>query len=270
MYYLSNVIFTQNDAKILNEHIALHRSLGVEYFIVYDETTYPPYPRDVLKGQNDVLIIDTKLDDAHNAHRHYEEAAKYLTGKSYWVIYNDTDEMLIPVKTNDLRDMMEYYEDCAQVGFCWLTFGSNFLEKEPECSVFEAFTKRSDFSARINGGYKVVVKPEEVVSTINSHSFVIKTNPQKVNENKEIITNDCIISPGIHNIGFTAHYRARSREYFEKVRRPRMQRILRADDNKPLLNFRGSYPESWSVEDNDIEDLRVRNLYLRLVKGEKL
>jgi len=270
MHYLTNVIFTANDNKMLKEHVELERALGVESFLIFDGTNFPPYPRDIFRGQNDVEIVETKLDTNHTMHTHFTEAAIYLEDNTRWIIYNDTDEILIPNRTNDLREMMEFYEDCSQVCFCWLVFGSSFHEKEPIIPTFDAYTRRAPNDNWINGSIKSVSNPKEIISVSCSHFANMKEGCiQQVNEYKEpisgLFSNRDPISGvfndrATHDIGWIAHYRERSREHYETVRGTRK---IRCDDNTPFPE--GKYPAQWNNNNNEIVDFRVRDLYRKLV-----
>ena len=269
--YLSNVIITMNDQKMLIEHIDFSRKLGVEHFLIYDGTTFAPYPEDIFKGQNDIeVILCGEIDNNNNnANSMYNEAAKYLENKSRWILYSDTDEILIPVKTDDVRVMLQDYEQFSQIGFNWSLFGSNNLLKEPEETAFEAFTRRCKSNNVLNIPVKCVVCPKDIVSN-TPHFAYLKPNCHYVNENKiplkTDINNICVGSGNTqitHNTGYIAHYRFRSKEYFNTIRAAQNAKNRRHYDNTPTNE--GDFAR-WrdDVICNEIEDFKVRDLYRKL------
>ena len=273
MFYLSNVIWTMNDQKMLIEHIDFSRKLGVEHFLIYDGTNFSPYPEDIFKGQNDIEIISTgNTDFIYNLNSVYREAAKYLENKSRWVLYSDTDEMLIPNKTDDVRVMLQDYEQFSQIGFNWLTFGSSNLKKEPIETAFEAFTRVCENDWGFNSNVKPVVCPKDIVSC-SPHFMYLKPGCIYVNEHKQqIITDPNNITPGstnipvTHDIGYIAHYRFRSEEHFNTVREAiHKSNPLRFYDNKPKDKWDFAHWEN-DVLCNKIEYLKVKDLYLKLSK----
>ena len=249
-----------NDPKMLYEHVEFHRLLGVEHFLIYDGTNAPPYPRDMFIGQNDVEIIECgKVDNNCNMYSCFFDASRYLENKTRWIIYNDTDEILVPVKTTDIKVMLQDYESFQQVSFNWLLFGSNKLEREPDNkSIFEIYTKRARDRDCENKNVKSISDPKNIVSITCSHYCNMKTDKvQQVNEHKEPISG--IFNHRIsHDIGYVAHYRYRARDCFEKIRNPR---TTRPDDNKP---FDAGHCGVWSKRYNDVEEFRVRDLYIKL------
>ena len=272
MYYITNVIFTINDQKMLSEHVDFQRKLGVEHFILFDGTDRPPFPEDVFRGQNDVEIIHTgPLDKNYNSNMLYNDAARYLENKSYWVLYNDTDEVLVPNKTNDVRVMMQDYEKFSQVGFHWMTFGSNNLQKEPVNTSFESFTKRCKNDHGLNSAVKSIVRPKDVLEFKCTHFAYLKPGCSYVNERKILIKTDLKkIDPGIVNypvtqdIGYNVHYRFRSKEHFNTIRAENSKGKPRMYDGSETYG-EGDFPY-WRDDKicNQIEDFRVRDLYLKV------
>src|SRR5574338_834150 len=141
MYYLSSCSIVKNEDNYIDDFVTIHKGLGVEFFLFFDRSDNPLSER--FRGRDDIKVIHFPEPNRH--HYAWMEGVKYFQGKSRWVQFIDIDQVTVPMKTNDIKVMLQDYEAYASLGLNWHSFGSNGRETEPELglSTYEAYTKRS-------------------------------------------------------------------------------------------------------------------------------
>ena len=254
MHYLSSCSIVKNEYPYIFEFVKIHRALGVEFFLFFDRSDDPL--ENHFKNQKDIEVIHFPEPNRHA--EAWREGVKYLTGKSKWVQFIDIDQVLVPVKSPDIRTMMQDYDNDRAVSFNWHTFGSNNRDFEPEpgISTYEAYTKRAIDNEPINAHVQSVVQVEYAQPVIwpNPHNPAMKPGYHFVNErhnNFPLPYNN----PITQDVGFIAHYYTRSMEYWK---------------NK-LAKMRADTGTSFgSIEDfnnhqkylNAVDDFRVKDIWL--------
>lgn len=251
MYYLSSCSIVKNEDNYIDDFVTIHKHLGVEFFLFFDRSTNPLSER--YKGRSDIEVIHFPEPNRH-AHA-WREGAKYLTGKSKWVQFIDIDQVVVPMKTNDIKVMLQDYESSGALSLNWHTFGSNGRETEPTAGVstYEAYTKRAANTEGINNHVQSIVQVEKTeYRTWDNPHFPPLIGSQQWNANKQPFSGPFNIPP-VQDTGFIAHYYTRSREYWaNKLAK------LRADTGTPFgtmddFNTHQTYLNL--VEDNTVKDI---------------
>jgi hypothetical protein len=256
MYYLSSCSIVKNEDNYIDDFVAIHKHLGVEFFLFFDRSDNPLSER--FKGRKDIQVIHFPEPNRH-AHA-WREGVKNLTGKSKWVQFVDIDQVVVPKKTNDIKVMLQDYEQFATLSLNWHSFGSNGLETEPTVSTYEAYTKRANGTEGINNHIQSIVQVERCTQTTwhDPHHPPLALPEYQVNENKQSFRGP-FNKPPVQNVGFIAHYYTRSREYWAKKLAK-----MRADtgtSSGTMADF-----DHHQTYMNAVEDLTVKNIWNNVKK----
>src|SRR5271165_1416952 len=122
MRYLTLGSCLKNEEAYMMDFIKYHRYVGVEHFVFLDRGFTEL--SNLLKEEKDVEIHHFP-DIPVNIHA--EGWAKLIgmnQGKTKWLALIDADQVLVPVKTDSVVDVMKNYEAYASLQCNWHTFGS--------------------------------------------------------------------------------------------------------------------------------------------------
>jgi len=253
MYYLTSCSIVKNEDNYIDDFVKIHKHLGVEFFLFFDRSDNPLSER--YKGRSDIEVIYFPEPNRH-AHA-WKEGVKYMVGKTKWCQFIDIDQVTVPQQTNDIKVMLQNYEQFASLGLNWHTFGSSHRETEPPAgmSTYEAYTLRAADKTPINNHIQSILQPDRVMQEIwhDPHHPIVKPKETQINAHKQMFTGPFNIPP-IQDIGFIAHYYTRSREYWA-----RKLAKLRADTGTPggkIEEF--DHHQSYM---NEVEDLTVKKIW---------
>lgn len=213
MYYLASCSIVKNEDDYIEDFITIHKHLGVEFFLFFDRSANPLSER--FKGRSDIQVIDYPEPNRH-AHA-WRDGVQYFQGKSKWVQFIDIDQVTVPKHTNDIKVLLQDYEQNPSLGLNWHSFGANNYEVEPQSSTYEAYTKRAEGKTPINNHIQSIVQVEhaEVKTWGDPHHPPLHYGKFQFNERREAFKGPWNIPPS-QNKGFIAHYYTRSREYWAK------------------------------------------------------
>lgn len=252
MYYLSSCSIVKNEDNYIDDFVAIHEHLGVEFFLFFDRSENPLSKR--YKDRHNIKVID--YPEPHRHAHAWRDGVQYFQGKSKWVQFIDIDQVTVPLHTSDIKVMLQDYEQHASVGFNWHSFGSNGREVEPEgLSTYEAYTKRAADATPINNHIQSIVQVDNALVQIwgDPHHPPLVPGKFQFNEKHEQFNGPWNIPPS-QKIGFIAHYYTRNREYWAKKCAK-----LRADTGTV-----GSTIEEFNHHQsymNEVEDFTVKNIW---------
>jgi len=253
MYYLSSCSIVKNEDNYIDDFVKIHKALGVEFFLFYDRSDNPLSER--YKGRSDIQVIHYPEPNRH-AHA-WRDGVQFFQGKSKWVQFIDIDQVNVPMKTDDIKVMLQDYEQFSSLGLNWHSFGSNFRETEPEpgLSTYEAYTRRAAPLTPINNHIQSIVQVEHAAIRIwdDPHHPTMNPGHFQVNERKQQFGGPWNIPPS-QDVGFIAHYYTRSRAYWAMKCAK-----LRADTGTV-----GSLPQEFDHHQsymNAEEDFTVKNIW---------
>lgn len=253
MYYLASCSIVKNEDNYIDDFVAIHKHLGVEFFLFFDRSDNPLSER--YKGRKDIEVIHYPEPNRHA--QAWRDGVAYFKGKSRWVQFIDIDQVTVPMKTNDIKVMLQNYEGNSALCLNWHSFGSNNREIEPppNVSTYEAYTKRADGNAAINNHVQSIVQVEhaEVAVWHDPHHPILLPNHFQFNEKRNQFNGPWNIPPS-QDVGFIAHYYTRSREYWA-----RKCAKMRADTGTvggTIAEF--DHHQSYM---NAIEDFTVKNIW---------
>jgi Domain of unknown function. len=215
MYYLSSCSIVKNEDNYIDDFVAIHKKLGVEFFLFFDRSDNPLSER--YKGRQDIQVIHYPEPNRHA--QAWRDGVSYFQGKSRWVQFIDIDQVTVPMKTNDIKVMLQDYESNAALCLNWHSFGSNGREVEPPSTIstYEAYTKRAAGNTAINNHVQSIVQVQhaEIAVWHDPHHPRLLPNQFQFNERRQQFTGPWNIPPS-QDVGFIAHYYTRSREYWAK------------------------------------------------------
>lgn len=253
MYYLSSCSIVKNEDDYIDDFVAIHKYLGVEFFLFFDRSTNPLSER--FKGRDDIQVIHYPEPNRHA--QAWRDGVAHFKGKSKWVQFIDIDQVTVPMKTNDIKVMLQDYEQNPALCLNWHSFGSAGREHEPPkgMSTYEAYTKRAIGNAPINNHVQSIVQVEHATQNVwyDPHHPILFDGKFQFNERKQQFSGPFNI-PSSQDVGFIAHYYTRSREYWAKKLAK-----MRADTGTAggtMADF-----DHHQTYMNVIDDLSVKNIW---------
>jgi hypothetical protein len=253
MYYLTSCSIVKNEDNYIDDFVTIHKHLGVEFFLFFDRSDNPLSER--YKGRTDIQVIPYPEPNRHA--QAWRDGVQYFRGKSKWVQFIDIDQVTAPMKTNDIKVMLQDYEQHASLGLNWHSFGANGRETEPPpgLSTYEAYTMRADSKMTINNHVQSIVQVDHVQFRTwdDPHHPPLNHWQHQNNEHQHQIGGPWNIPP-TQDIGFIAHYYTRSREHWAMKCAK-----LRADTGTV-----GGLPVEFDHHQsymNAVEDLTVNNIW---------
>jgi len=230
----------KNEAHILKEWILHYITMGVEHFYLVNDFSTDNF-ENVLKEFNCITLFHNDIV-TKNQGRQTKLYDRYFKNiNSMWVAILDLDEFLWSPKTKDIKQILNNYNEVAQLKIDWLHFGSSGFIKQPT-SVVQSFTKRAHFdTSKEYYSFKSIYKPSMLRSfNVHGHSVNGKTIHLKYSEENvpELIIN---------------HYPLQSFTFFMNIK------ATRGDvDNWFDHTGRKRNEEYFKKQDiNDVEDKRL-------------
>src|SRR4051812_39637693 len=125
MHYLAICAIVKDENRDLREWAAYHLLAGVERIVLFDHQSAAPVAAElrplVERGQVEVLITSSSYPQIpeYNCFLHNRRDV------AQWVAFIDADEFLVPVKTDDLRGVLQPFEPHGGLAVNWRMFGSS-------------------------------------------------------------------------------------------------------------------------------------------------
>jgi hypothetical protein len=268
-YSLAICAIVKNEHDYLLEWIAYHRVVGVDRFLIYnnssdddDGTTellkklhrigaveLVPWP----DRPNWCLPIGVQVRPQVPA---YYDGLERLRNEAQWVAFIDVDEFIVPMRENDLPSTLKLYERFGGVGPNWRMFGSCGAEKKEDVPVCKRFTMASFRQTADNHHVKTIAKPQ-LIRQLGTHRPFLEGGIF-VDEHGREITD----IRGIHR--YVSYDIIRINHYFTKSREEWLQKIGRGRAATP-----GKRPEDFffKVDHNDEPDTFILKFYDATVAG---
>lgn len=200
------------------EWIDYHRSIGVDYFFIYDNDSADPIQPD---NENGIYVIKSPGDSQQlPSYDHCLQSIKTQHLPSCdRVAFIDEDEF-IRCENGNLKKTLKQYGACAGIGLNWRTFGSSGIMHKTEQPQTEKFRWHSGPEDVVNQHIKSIVDPMRAIGHAgNPHCFSYLSG-YCVNVYHEPIEGP--FSRVIHRIMWVDHYYTRSfEEWKEKMERGR-------------------------------------------------
>ena len=218
MVYLTLGSILKQEESYIEDFIKYHRAVGVERFVFLDREYYPL--KELLKNYDDVEIIHYP-DVPGNIHMEaWANIIRHTKGKTKWLACIDADQALVPVQTDDVREVLKDYEQFAALYVNWHTFGDSGHQTRLPGSLYERFLMRGKFDDVHNVHVQFICQPDRAAgrAASNPHLIVLNNGETVVNTNKIPIVISCVglpTLPAYHNKLWIAHYMVKSREEWD-------------------------------------------------------
>ena len=217
MKYLGLCAIVKDEDRFLEEWICHHALLGVEGFIIYDNGSAYPVRERLRSYMNGSFLTVVNMRGKGRQMIAYGHCLSTFGRDFRWIGFLDLDEYAVPKRTNDLRVLLQDYEDAAALGLNWQCFGTNGHKARPQGTQLENYVlalDREDLRRHI----KSFVWPQGVAGIWSPHFAVPFQGGYTVNERHEPIVGP--FSPFSAEIGQINHYHYRSwQDYHEKLLR---------------------------------------------------
>jgi hypothetical protein len=235
---LSIVVIIKNEGEYIKEWLEYHKLVGVDKFIIYDNNSednlkfiLQPY---IDKGEVDYIFYPKTQADfekkgkkveywAFQAYA-YNDAIKKYRNKSKWIGFIDIDEFIVPVRNDNIIDVLNeikknVMKGKAFVGLAmnWVMYGFSGHREKPEGLIIENFIRNDG----IQKEFKSIVNPRTVILyQVHAafHFFYI----EGVNEQGKKAFKPDISKSSIEKIRINHYYTKSYDEYTQKIFKSRI------------------------------------------------
>jgi len=208
MHYLTVGSCLKEEEDYMRDFVTYHRKVGVEKFVFLD--------RHYTKLAN--MFKDDKDVEVHHFPEpkvHAEAWAQLIgmnKGKTKWLALIDADQALVPVQTDDVREVLKDYESFASLQINWGTFGSSGHLTKTSGSLYERFLLRCEHSAGVDAHTQFICQPDRTLAekTHDPHHPRLPKGQISVNTNKQKVDGP-FNNPPVHDKLWVAHYITKSK-----------------------------------------------------------
>lgn len=199
-----------------------HKSIGVDYFFIYDNESEIPIQKIVnnlsFKDDIHVEVITGSVKQIPAYHKCLQDIKSGLLPFCSRVAFIDDDEFIIC--EGDLKETLKEYDEFSGLGISWRIFGSSGIKEKTTTPQRDKFIQHTTADYTPNRHIKSIVNPLLAeMPDYNPHSFQYSKGGC-VNVNKEVI--DTTFTTPIYEKIWLDHYFTRSlEEWNEKVARGR-------------------------------------------------
>jgi hypothetical protein len=215
MQYLGLCAIVKDEDPFLEEWICHHALLGVEAFIIYDNESAHPVRERLRPFMRGSFLTVVDIPGRGQQRYAYNHCLSVFGRNFRWLGFLDMDEYAVPKRTNDLRVLLQDYEDAAALGLNWQCFGTNGHKTRPPGTQLENYVlaMNSEYWRR---HIKSFVWPQAVGGMWNPHFAVPLKEGRTVNEAHEPVVGS--FSPFSAQCAQINHYYYRSwQDYYEKM-----------------------------------------------------
>ena len=230
MKYLGLCAIVKDEDPFLEEWVCHHALLGVEGFIIYDNGSVYPVRERLRPYMKGSFLTVVNIRGKGRQMIAYGHCLRTFGRDFRWIGFLDLDEYAVPKRTNDLRVLLQDYEDAAALGLNWQCFGTNGHITRPQGTQLENYVLALD-NEYLRRHIKSFVWPRGVAGIWSPHFAVPFQGGYTVNEHHEPI--DGAFSPFSAELGQVNHYHYRSwQDYHAKLLRGRAVGGMRAIPKK--------------------------------------
>ncbi len=214
MKYLTLGSCLKNEEPYMKDFVKYHRHVGVERFVFYDRE-YGKL-KEMFKDDPDVEIFHFP-ESPENVHAMaWASLINYNKGKTKWLALIDADQVLVPVKTTDIKNILKNYEQFASLQCNWHTFGSSGQLTNTGKPLYERLLMRAAPEAGINNHTQFICQPDRTLGekTHDPHHPRLALGEFSVNTNNTIVNGPFNVPP-LHDTLWVAHYISKSKEEWD-------------------------------------------------------
>jgi hypothetical protein len=242
-HYLSLCCIIKDEDDVIEEWVAFHLGVGVDFILVVDNGPSLSLPRIlapyISQGSVELVNFWTR---GRQQQRAYDRALRYMRGKTRWLGFLDADEFLFPTMAANLPEVFHDFDDHVAVSINWVSFGSSGHDTPPDGFVIDNFTQRGELDHRfpwprlrdksypdghalaykpMNSHVKTVLDPSRTLWFRTAHHYKYMPGLTAVTENKTPIDSPISDSVSIE--------RLRINHYWSKSRQQLLHKITKGD-----------------------------------------
>ncbi|HEY1931065.1 MAG TPA: glycosyltransferase family 92 protein [Acetobacteraceae bacterium] len=242
----------RDEAPFLLEWIAYHTLIGVDHFVLYDNSSTDGGAA-LIRGSRfagRVTLIDWAEDPGQiTAYRDFRirHASRFD-----WVAFIDLDEFILPLATDSLPEVLNdpLYAGFSAVQMNWLVFGPSGHNRRPSGLAIENYTRRVDDPHQMNGHVKSIVRCRDLFEIFDT-PHIFYTTATQCNTAGKLANLQAITETPCFDAMVVNHYFTRSRQDWRmKLRRGR------ADTDDPKRHYRMAMFDTLA-HDAMVEDRRI-------------
>jgi hypothetical protein len=256
--YLSLCCIVKDEDEAIEEWVAFHLSVGVDFIIVVDNGPSTNLPAILAPyRQAGVVELVTFTACGEQQQQAYERVIKKMAGKTRWLGFIDVDEFLFPTLADTLPEVLSDFDNYAGVAVNWVSYGSSGHKNAPDGLVIDNFIERGELDHRfpwprlrqhhlpeghpeeylpMNTHVKVILNPIAVKSFRTAHHFSFLPGHLCVTENKEPISQPVSDRVSVEKLRIN-HYWSKSRaDVYKKVEKGRVASDSRKNPSRYSLD----------------------------------
>jgi hypothetical protein len=214
MTYLTVTAMVKDELD-LEEWIAFHLAVGVDHLLIYNNSrsNHIKSRLATLFGNRVTVFHYTGGAQQLNTQQDAIWKCREKKWKSRWLALLDGDEYLFS-PTEDLKSVLQDYEEFAALAVNWFIFGSSGHDCRPRGLIMENYLLRQPVAHQ---HVKSIVDPERTIGPLSPHHCAYKTG-FAVNQSGQRVQAH-LSPPGLDRIRIN-HYFLKSREdWHRKLRR---------------------------------------------------
>jgi hypothetical protein len=235
--FLAICAIVKNEHDYLLEWIAYHRVVGVDHFLIYNNSG------DDDDGTTELLNKLQRIDavevipwpdrpnwslpsDVYTRPQipAYYDGIERLREEAEWVAFIDVDEFILPLQEDDLPSTLKFYQQFGGVGANWKMFGFSGETKKKNIPVCKRFTMASLPDNVVNQHVKCIAR-SALVRDVGIHRPFLKSGMLVDEHGRELKHPLGFRYPVSYDILRINHYYTKSREEWRaKVARGRASR----------------------------------------------
>lgn len=219
MHYLGLCCIVKDEPHYLEEWIAFHTLMGVESFIIYDNSSTIPVVDSVRRLLAPGYITVIRVPGKGKQIPAYNHCLREFGPHFAWLGFLDMDEFALPVQDGDLRVLLSDYENYAGLGGNWMPFGSAGHTSRPPGLQIETYTLAMPEWTHMTRHVKLFVMPSRVHAFFNPHIAVPYEGREIVNTGHVPIRGAFSAPPVWDALQINHYYYRSSEDYFHKLQR---------------------------------------------------
>lgn len=243
-HHLAICAIVKNEHDYLLEWIAYHRLVGVDHFLIYNNSSDgDDGTTDLLNKLHRIGAVDhVPWPDRPNwtlpggVHLRpqvpaYYDGVERLRNDAEWLAFIDVDEFILPLQRDDLPSTLEFYQQFGGVGANWRMFGTSGETKKTNIPVCQRFTMAAFPGNIVNQHVKCIARTA-LIRDVGVHRPFLKNGLLVDEHGRQITHSSGFRYPVSYDILRINHYYSKSREeWLAKVARGRASHPQKRNEN---------------------------------------
>ncbi|MDR2717115.1 MAG: glycosyltransferase family 92 protein [Treponema sp.] len=254
--YLSIAAIVKNETPYIAEWIEYHLLVGVQKFFIYDNESTDNLREYLESYIKDGIVEYTYFSGKRQQLVAYNEIISRYKYSSFWIVFIDIDEFLVPILAETISEFLHDFEDIPGIEINQMLYGSSGHLKKTAGLVIERFKDHSPYDHPINRGVKSIVNPRYVFYMATAHVAEYYNGEHSVSTEKIKNIEGSLDRLSLHDKMRINHYGVKSLEEFTS-------RIDLGRTSSP-----GKLPikEFFNRDHNEIKNDAIMDKYIPIIK----